>query len=291
MSNKTIIVDGDSWVFGSEILNPEIKKTLKKNEHPGVCDWKVENDNYRINKIFSTHLGKLFNSNIINLSWPADDNGTILNRIITYVTTNYISKKISTDNLFLIVGWSSPERTFFWYKEDELSHKFRLWPQDSNVSNKGESELWKIYVEYFWNKEEYLPRYVMNVLQFQNFCQVNNIKWLCFNSFYQTPNQDLNAWVDLEIKNELNNLNIGSSIYQDSQVNGRSNYPYEYNSIWEIIDKTKFYKKNEINNTFKSFIEKNNSEDVFNGWHPSPKSHEIWANELHRYIIDNRLML
>lgn len=291
MSNKTIIVDGDSWVFGSEILNPEIKKTLKKNEHPGVCDWKVENDNYRINKIFSTHLGKLFNSNIINLSWPADDNGTILNRIITYVTTNYISKKISTDNLFLIVGWSSPERTFFWYKEDELSHKFRLWPQDSNVSNKGESELWKIYVEYFWNKEEYLPRYVMNVLQFQNFCEVNNIKWLCFNSFYQTPNQDLNAWVDLEIKNELNNLNIGSSIYQDSQVNGRSNFSYEYNSIWEIIDKTKFYKKNEINNTFKSFIEKNNSEDVFNGWHPSPKSHEIWANELHRYIIDNRLML
>jgi len=290
MNKKRIIVDGDSWVFGSEILDPNIKKSLKKDDHPGVCDWKEENDSYRIPRIFSTHLGKLFDSDIINLSWPADDNGTILNRIITYVTTNYINKKVPTDDLFLIVGWSSPERTFFWYKDDMLSHKFRLWPQDLNVTNKGESELWKTYVEYFWNQEEYLPRYVMNVLQFQNFCEVNNIKWLCFNSFYQTPNSNLNMWIDLDIKNELKNLNIGSSVYQDSRTNGRSYYPYEYNSIWETIDENRFYKKNQINNTFKSFIEKHNNEDAFNGWHPSPKSHEIWAKELYNYIIEKKLM-
>lgn len=290
MSEKTFIIDGDSWVFGSEILNPDIKKNLKTTDHPGLCDWKEENDSYRIPRIFSTHLGYLFDSEIINLSWPADDNGTILNRIITYVTSNYISKNIPTDDLFLIVGWSSPERTFFWYKDEKTSYKFRLWPQDLNVNNKAESDLWKVYVEFFWNQEEYLPRYVMNVLQFQNFCNVNNIKWLCFNSFYQTPNKDVNSWNDLNIQDELNGLYVGSSLHTNTKYHTRQNFMYEYSSIWKTIDPIRFYKKDEPDNTFKSFIEKNNNSDIFNGWHPSPSSHKIWANELYNYINKNNLL-
>jgi len=31
-------------------------------------------------------------ANVTNLSWPADDNGTILRRTIAYITSNYITK-------------------------------------------------------------------------------------------------------------------------------------------------------------------------------------------------------
>ena len=83
-----IICDGDSWVFGSEIADPNIVTRYSSDTHPGVYDFFPENDAYRIPKIFSTHLANLLNIPVTNLSWPADDNGTILRR-----TINYISQK------------------------------------------------------------------------------------------------------------------------------------------------------------------------------------------------------
>jgi hypothetical protein len=214
MSNtkKKIICNGDSWVFGCEIVNPEISKRYNKNVHPGEYDYLVENDKYRIEKIFPTHLGKLLDSDVVNLSWPADDNGTILNRTISYITKNYISKNIPTDDILVIIGWSSPERNFFWYKDENFSSRFRLWPQVKHFDRKPQEEIWNLYVTYLWNEEEYIPRYIMNVLQFQNFCDINNIKWVCFNSFYQTPNENITEWGDLDFKKELTNLNDKNKI-------------------------------------------------------------------------------
>jgi hypothetical protein len=283
MNKKTIILDGDSWVFGSEILNPIFKN---KNIH----DYMPENDAYRIPKIFSTHLGNLMNADIVNLGWPADDNGTILNRIITYISTNYINKKISTDNIFVIVGWSSPERNHFWYKDNKQSSKFRIWPQDRHTDSDAQQKIWDLYVSYLWNEEEYIPRYVMNVIQLQNFCNAHNIKWMCFNSFYQTPNSNPKDWEDLNIKNELSKLSLSSAPYSISNTLNRQYYKYEYQSLWETINPIRFYKKEEKNNTFKSFMEAKIENNAYSGWHPSPESHRAWANELHSYIIDNNLL-
>jgi len=284
----TIICDGDSWVFGCEIVDPNISKRYDKNVHPGAYDWLEENNKYRIPKIFPTHLSKLMNANVINLAWPADDNGTILNRTITYITSNYISKNISTDNLFVIIGWSSPERNSFWYKDDNYCGKFRLWPNHTHFDSPPQKDFWELYVNYLWNSEEYLPRFVMNVLQFQNFCDINKIKWLCFNSFYQSPLQIPTQWDDLDISNELKNLNLHGAPYTNSD--NLLVYNYEYLSLWNIINDIRFYKKNEMNNTFKSFMELNNKINPYNGWHPSPDSHLIWAEELYSYIKKNNLI-
>ena len=86
MPKLKIICDGDSWVFGSEIADPEISKKYPVNTHPGAYDYLEENDNYRIPKIFPTHLGKIMDADVTNLSWPADDNGTIIRRTINYIT-------------------------------------------------------------------------------------------------------------------------------------------------------------------------------------------------------------
>lgn len=279
-----IICDGDSWTFGSEIADPKISIKYDGSVHPGKYDWLEENDEYRIPKIFPTHLAKILNANVTNLSWPADDNGTILNRIITYITSTYIDKNISTDNLFVIVGWSSPERNFFWYKDDKFSAKFRLWPQVQHFDRPAQKDFWDMYVTYLWNPEEYIPRYVMNVLQFQNFCDIHKIKWLCYNSFFQTPGKNPKDWEDLDVKNELTKLNLHGTVVQKSYKSGRDSYQYEYFSLWNTVNNLRFYKKDQPYNTFKSFIEQNNKIDTYNGWHPSPRSHEIWANELVRYI-------
>lgn len=292
MENKLkIICDGDSWVFGSEIVDPELRMKHGKNLHPGVYDWQEENDEYRLPRIFPNHLSELLNADVVNLSWPADDNNTILNRVITHITSNYLSKGLSTENLLVIVGWSSPERNSFWYKDENYSSKFRIWPQNPQVDTEHQKKIWEAYVEFLWNPEEYLPRYVLNVIQFQNFCIANNIKWLCFNSFYQTPNKDVRDWNDLDVVNELKKINIGGYQIGISNSIKRTYQQYEYNSLWETVDQIRFYKKNEKTNTFKSFIESKNVDPIYNGWHPSPNSHKLWAEELVSYINKNKLII
>lgn len=284
-----IICDGDSWVYGCEIVNPILVEKYGKDVYAGSYDFFEENDSYRLPKTFSTHLGRLFNADVINLSWPADDNNTILNRVITFISKEYLNKNIPTDDLFVIIGWSSPERNSFWYKDEKISMRFRLWPQVPHFDSREQEEFWKIYVSTLWNPEEYIPRYVMNVLQFQNFCEVNNIKWLCFNSFYQTPNENINNWKDLNVLNELQQLHLQSAPYHYNGNIERKIHDYEYVSTWNLIDNNRFYKKNSPNNTFKSFIENKNQQPIFNGWHPSPESHKLWAEELYNYINENNL--
>jgi hypothetical protein len=285
-----IICDGDSWVFGSEIADPEISKRYDGTVHPGKYDWMEENDEFRVPKIFTTHLAKIMDAEVTNLAWPADDNGTIVNRTITYISSNYLAKGIPTDNLFVIVGWSSPERNHFWYKDDKIDTKFRLWPQVQHFDAPQQKEFWDFYVTYLWNPEEYLPRYVMNVLQLQNFCNAHNIKWMCYNSFYQTPGRNPQDWNDLDVRNELLPLNLHGSPYQISTTKGRNMYQNEYVSAWDTIDPIRFYKKDQPDNTFKRVMEKANVAPVYYGWHPSPESHKVWAEELKNYIETNNLL-
>ena len=283
---KTLIVNGDSWTHGSEILDPTLDKSIN--------DYDLENDEYRIPKIYPTHLSNMLDYDLVNLSWPADDNKSILNRTITYLVKYYIESKKSTKDLLVIIGWSSPERNSFWWKDDKMNSPFRLWPHDPNFSRPFQKEFWKIYVTCMWNEEEYIPRYIMDVLTLQNFCNQHNIKWLCFNAFScESKNKEgFNNWTDLDIRKSLKSHTkyVGNSAITTNKVDNRDNYRLNYLSVWDTIDKVRFYKKNQKNNTFKSFISKNvNKEDRWNGIHPSPQSHELWAKELYNYIQDNNL--
>ena len=290
---KTIICDGDSWVFGSEIVDPDQEKKYP-GEHTTVYDYLPENDSYRHNKIFPYYLGKLMNNaDVINLAYPADDNGNILRRTIDYITQNYLAKNLSTDNLLVIVGWSSPERNSFWFRDSEinLSHNWRLWPQVQHFDHPAQEEMWKYYVSYMWNIEEYMPRYIHNVMMLQNFCTVHNIDWLCFNSFYQTPGKNITEWNDLNIMTELDRLEAMGYQYQElfKIPLDRDNQCYNYKAQWELIDSDRFYKKDQPDSTFRSFINKN-VEVPLNNWHPSPEGHKAWARELYDYICSKNLI-
>jgi hypothetical protein len=291
MDNRLkIICDGDSWVFGCEIADPSIIEKYPSTTYVGEYDFLEENDNYRIPKIFPTHLAELLDAEVTNLAWPADDNSTIINRTISYISSNYLAKNIPTDNLLVIVGWSSPERNSFWYKDEKTSYRFRLWPQVPLFETEQQKQFWELYVSYFWNSEEYMTRYVMNVLQLQNFCDSNGIKWMCFNSFYQTPTKDISEWNDLDVKNELKDLKLNGCSYRKSNHNTRQTYMFEYNSLWETINPIRFYKKDLQISTFKNFIDNSNLIKKYNGWHPSPESHRLWAEELSNYIKLNNLI-
>jgi len=291
MNKKTLIVNGDSWTFGSEILNPTLDRI---SDVVTEQDYFENNDSYRIPRIYSTHLSKLIDADLVNLSWPADDNKTILNRTISYICKHYIETKKSTEDLFVIVGWTSPERNSFWWKDDKINQQFRVWPHVQHFDTPLQETFWKIYVDSMWNEEEYIPRFIMDVLTFQNFCNQHNIKWLCFNSFSaeSKSKEHFGNWKDLDIRKSLNNHTkyVGGHPHYKSGVSGRVDHSLNYLRVWNTIDDIRFYKKDQKNHTFKSFItSKVDEKDRWYGIHPSPHSHKIWAEELYNYIVENNL--
>jgi hypothetical protein len=290
--NKTFICNGDSWVFGSEILEPNLNGTLKNGQHVTTIDYMPDNDAYRCPRIFSSYLAEIADATSINISWPADDNTTILYRTMDFVTNKYLKENKSTENLMIIIGWSSPERNSFWYDDGKLSMLFRLWPNVKHFDSVLQKQFWDIYTRCIWNSQEYIRRYVHTIINFQNWCIANKLKWLCFNSFQQVKNLNIDEWEDLNVKTEIEALThrLGGYEYHVSDnSNVRQREIYDLTTLWDQVDSVRFYKKDQENNTFKSFITEHNKTNTFNGWHPSPESHKIWAQELWSYIKENNL--
>ena len=52
---RQLICNGDSWVFGSELVDPNIAKNYPSDVHIGNYDHLKINDEYRIPKIFLTN--------------------------------------------------------------------------------------------------------------------------------------------------------------------------------------------------------------------------------------------
>jgi hypothetical protein len=295
VNNLTLITNGDSWTFGSEIAAPEIIEKNPNATHVCQYDFYADNDYYRVPRIYPTYLGELLGADVVNLAWPADDNGSILRRTLNYLTKNYIEPGVSTDNIFVVVGWSSPERNSFWFKDGDHTEPFRLWPNVPAFTHKAQEKIWELYVAYLWNPEEYIPRFIMNCIQLENFCVKHKIKHLQFNAFYQSPKTNIDRWQELNIRQETQQLKADGYMYTDSS-RGRCHQLSDYSTLWSTVDPVRFYRKDAEHSTFKSFIDNCGIENPYctqgqgAGWHPSPAAHHAWADELQRYIKEHNLL-
>jgi len=284
-----LICNGDSWVFGSEIVDPELAKNYPQHVHVGNYDHLKENDHYRIPRIFPTKLAAMLDADSVNLAWPADDNQSICNRTIEYITENYINTGIGTDNLFVIVGWSSPERARFWYKDIDRNHKHIIWPSLEWHDTTAQKKFWELYVTYFWNKEEYIPRFVDTVLRFQNFCTEHKIKHLMFNAFYQGQGSGCSHAIDkdVNISEELRQMPPDGYDYSvnDKRITKMSSHTH----AWKTVSDITYYCKDQAKNSFRTFITDRLAVPL-SGWHPSEQGHTLWAKELFKYINNNKLL-
>jgi len=290
MSNDMMLItNGDSWTFGCEIVDPELLAKHPKIQHLTELDHLMENDSYRLDKIWPTKLANLLNANVINLAEPGDDNSSILTRTQEYVL-ELLKQGVSPDKLFVVIGWTSPERRDFYYKSDDGKHsyKVKLNPHGTFSEQEPISKLTKLYAMNFWNPEEYIIRYITTILNFQNFCTVNNIKYLNFNSFYRHRHGNMDQWKDIDMREQIDLLSISASAISDQTQ--RLYHMPKYDNFWNNIDSIKFYNKDNVNNSFKTFVD-THSPDGYSGWHPNHDGHTVWANELYRYIIEHKLLL
>ena len=80
---------------------------------------------------------------------------------------------------------------------------------------------------------------------------IRNIKWLCYNAFYQTPlTKNLIYGKILHMISEIKNINLHGYPYSENAT--RKHKKLEFETLWQTVDPVKFYKKDQPNNTFKS---------------------------------------
>lgn len=291
---KTLLTNGDSWTFGSEIMAPEFCVEPGEKGHgmagrykSGMDDYHEYNDYYRIPRIWPSVLGNLLGAEVVNLSRPARSNDTIYEDTTNWILENYIIPGKSTEDLIVILGWSSPERKNIILEETNNDiHRFTLWPgmlDDTFYQTRGAKSLFKFYVTYLWLEQEYIKRYIEQNYQFQNFCKANGIEHYVFNAFHAQPDiGGPETWKDLNIKDSINNWNNLIDTWADGSYNWSSIKSGLCNQ-WDQINIRNFVNKD--GHSFCTYIHEVVPNDIrMNNWHPSPESHAVWAQYLHKWI-------
>ena len=246
---KLILCEGDSWTSG-DMINPKLDYNFVN--HP-------DNDSYRLPKVWPYKLGKLLKTNVVNNAAAGSSNDAIVRR-----TTNKVLELLESnkaEDLFVIVGWSSPERKDFYQKENQwvTIYPAQLDKRDDEVLN----NFTKVYVEHFWNEKEYISRFINQNLYLHYFLKYHNVKHYFFESFWEQKNSDIfvdNDIVDVISKDETNTakhfLKIKDEIYKPI--------------------------------SFRRFIMRNfslHNAKYFNEHHPTEQSHQLWAEELYKDLV------
>jgi hypothetical protein len=294
---KVLLANGDSWTFGSEIMAPEFcvpagtKGTGMAGRYKeGYNDWAEYNDYYRLPRIWPSYLANKLNiPEVVNIARPARSNDTIYDTTVSWILENYISKGKSTDDLLVVIGWSSPERKNIIIGDSGIDNDsvtwLTLWPQMTETkfySSPVIRQIFKFYVTHQSIEQEYLKRFVEQNYHLQNFCKLHNIEYYFFNAFYASFAAGPDNWQDVNVSDAINSWNHLSNGWADSFYNWDT-IKTSLLTQWNFVDEKRFINKN--SGSFRSYIYKNVPADIrMCNWHPSPESHEAWATFLADYI-------
>jgi len=267
----TLITFGDSWTWGSELRKPGLKKSKE--------DWDTSNDEYRLKNVWPTYLSEQLGfTKHINRSFPGASNDMIVRHLVNYILQEYLKPGKPTDDLFLTIGLTSPDRVDLYFKNEQILGDqgwMTLWPyMDIDYGDKLRNNFAKTYSLYFANPEEFVYRYINQIHYLQTFLTANNIKHLIFQSFYQTfGHVNITEWEDKP-------------------------HAFTYKSImnqsyWELIHPVTFMNKNVPAHSFHAHVKLKSmltGEEGFKVQHPSEIGHKWWADHMKEYIVKNKLL-
>ena len=175
MKTKVLYCDGDSWTAG-DIVDPKLfGDNVAEVHHP-------DNEQYRLPRVWPHKLGKLLGVKVLNKAHAGSSNDGIVRRVLPNILR--LLTQYKPDELFVIIGWSSPERKDFFYKDEWKT----MYPNEYNELNEKDEidKFKKTYFKYFWEEQEYTQRYIEQNLLLHNFLESKGIKHLFFDAFYET---------------------------------------------------------------------------------------------------------
>ena len=285
----TLVGLGDSWAWGTELIDPTTINTP-------VWDFNLHhlpiNQKYRIeHRYLNLFADKIGATSTVDLSWGGASNDTIIRNLIRWLTDNNYMSGRDTGNLFISIGWTSPERKDFYFNKNIDGHfdingnpDRWLTIRPNSYHNHGYKELdqfFNLYVENFWNTQEYMHRWVNQIWQIETLLKSLNIKYVMHQAFYDHYLVPMANWDDeTYIKNNHDTIHSADL------------------KLWNIIDSVRFMNKdNPEIGTFYNYIVnsvgKSNIKQIFETQysnHPNALGHKIWADYMYEYCLRNNLL-
>lgn len=274
---KVLYTNGDSWTAG-DIVDP-----IRFKDEP----WHVmhpDNDQYRLPKVWPHKTGKDLGIQVINKSVAGSSNDGIVRRLLMDIPK--LLKEYKPEDIFVVIGWTSPERKDFYYRDEKRNSWDTLYPAELHHwedENKDINDFYKIYVTRYWNEEEYLSRFIGQNILVYNYLKSKGIKFIFFNAFYEDKSVVLDKSLDIHnLKDSPSLLNIINK-YHPSKFKGEgylnalglSQVVEEFNSI---------YNDSFIKTSFKDLLLKKEIETDTRllEYHPNESGHEVWS----QYVAD-----
>lgn len=275
----TLVGCGDSWAWGTELIDPTTNNTkdFDFNLHHLPVNKKYRED-HRYLKLFSDKIGA---DNIVDLSQGGTSNDSIVRKLFRWLASEgYLSGR-DTSDIFVSIGWTSPERKDFCFNKDMPGWEggwftmFPMWNHNYNISALNQFK--DIYIENLWTEEEYMNRWISQVWQTQTLLTGLGIKFVMHQAFYQHHKEHIEAWSDERYKTNI----ISKANLSDLKM---------WNAVNDI---TFMHKDDPEQGTFHSYIKNtaiNNGAKVLYVNHPNELGHQLWADYMHKYCLENNLL-
>lgn len=272
---------GDSWAWGAELVDPvEEPIPLFKLEGGGYQrQFKPVNVAYREKHRYLGILSEYYNAELIDLSAAGISNDTIYRQLFDYLIQNDYLEGRDTSDLFISIGFTSPERTEFFYEKRWGGDNFAMfgpWSMDQNYDDPELSTFFNLYYKYFSHAVEYMRRYIQTIYNLELLLKKHNIKYIMHQAFYHHIHKMINQWDDeIYLRVNLNKITTADK------------------RLYALVDPIRFVNKNEEHGTAHHYmLQQANGEHskVFNTFHPNVYGHKLWAEYLINYIDKNNLL-
>ena len=227
---------GDSVTWGAELENKEEE---------------------RYSKLVATHLGGVDSNNAS--SGVSNDYifRNSIRDINQWIHTQRIWDEnngwIKSDELKVLIGWTSPTRFEWWDGKKYVQD--RLWVDYDKWGKPDESKTTELQDKFILHQNELIPSYIRTFNHIQSLislCELNGIDYYFFNTFYQYEN----------IEEPKSKIDLWG---RDKEQLGLEYLKVEMDNMYDYLNKNKA-----------TFHERK---------HPTKESHKLWAN----YIINKWL--
>jgi hypothetical protein len=278
----------DSWAHGTELWDPNLgpQKYSFPIEHQEHID-------YRNKHAWPGQISKLLGATeLINLGWPGCSNDSIMRRLTRWLTNEgYLTGRPAND-LMVIIGWTKLDSREFVPSYTDEYEDICNWPYtddcwvtvqppsfESNRWEKSHSvpavdEFSRTYYHKWCNPTEYFHRYINQNWIFQQMMSSIGANWFSYQSVLDNVNLKFDDWKDY-------NANVLTAKLDPADL-----------ILWETIDPKRFYNKNASCCTFHNFLMTSGlpRDVVMYKTHPTEYGHELWANEIFRYMKLNNIV-
>jgi len=280
-----IVACGDSWCWGAELVDPDQEPFWMPNADNHHLHYIPVHEKYRLeHKYIQIFADRVHANEIIDLSQASISNDAIIRKLTEWLLVEGYTTGRDTGDLFVSIGWTSPERTEFYNKEyggvDGAWLPFGSWSMNKGVyKDKDITKFMELYYKHFFNEGKFIHHWLLQLWQTEMMLKKFNIKYVMFQAFYDDCYRGYSPyqWDDtVYTDNYIDKITPGDKILKQN------------------FDPVRFMEwspsKIGTSHNFMVNAAGGDAKKVIGSWHPNVLGHSIWGEHMSKYCLENKLL-